>query len=103
FEPRVGPADGAVYDDRYVVGEWGREGFLEELGGPAGFRGLAPAAAQREGLLNMTRARPEQERQGRPRRDDPPAQADNGCGRQRDHLLAKHRQATIIETATDQS
>ena len=78
-EPWIGPADRPVDDDRDVVGEWRRKRLLEELRGAAGFGALAAAAAQRERLLDVTRSRPEQQRKGRPRRDDPPAQADDGC------------------------
>src|SRR5690348_1320003 len=79
LKTRIGPADRPVHDDRDVVGEWRGESLLEEFRGATGFGGLAPAAPQREGLLHVTRARPEPKREGRPRRDDPPAQADDGC------------------------
>src|SRR3989449_10844961 len=72
FEARVGPANRAVHDDRDVVGERRRKRLLQKLGRPAGFRGLAPTAPEREHLLDVTGPRPEQQREGRPSHDDPP-------------------------------
>src|SRR2546425_12278775 len=77
--PIFGPADRSVDDDRHVVGERCWKRLLQELGRPAGFRGLAPTAPEREHLLNVAGPRPEQQREGRPCHDDPPTPANDGC------------------------
>src|SRR5437660_176925 len=68
-----------VHDDGDIVRERTGEGLLEEVGGARGLGGLARAAAQGEHLLYVASPRGEQQRERRPRRDDPPAPADEGA------------------------
>src|SRR5438445_11651 len=96
-------APNATMSTTSVIGEGAGEGLLEEVGGAGRLGGFVAPAPQCEHLLDAAGSRREEQRERRPCRDDPAAPADEEGRGEREQLLCRHAEATIIERPGTQS